>query len=121
MGVTFSEPLEKLCLGVFVVFVMAAAVTSCVQRLGAAGAKRKPAARRKKKSPSRSPEPQAAPPVAAAATAAAAGACADVRTDGRIVVDGVDLADIVDVDVEPRTHEDWRPVAVRGRHRRKAA
>ena len=44
MGVTFSEPLEKLCLGVFVVFVTAAAVTYGVQQasLGAPSGGKKP-------------------------------------------------------------------------------
>ena len=126
MGITFSEPLEKLCLGVFVVF-MTAAMTTGVQPLGGSGVKHKPTARAKKKSASRSPEPMQtaavdAPVAIAAPPPSEAGAplleTTREHADGRIVVDGVDLVDIVDVDLEPRTHDDWKPVTVRSRHKR---
>jgi len=91
MGVTFSEPLEKLCLGVFVVFLTAAAVTYGAQSSRAPAAARrrrgKPekapsgGARRKKKAPTppraagrEAPGDAGAAPAAPAAPAPAAGA-----------------------------------------------
>ena len=50
MGVTFSEPLEKLCLGVFVVFLTAAAVT-----YGAQASRAPAAARRRRGKPEKAP------------------------------------------------------------------
>ncbi|KAK7242088.1 hypothetical protein SO694_00156020 [Aureococcus anophagefferens] len=134
MGVTFSEPLEKLCLGVFVVFLTAAAVTygaqaSRAQRRARAARRCKPrrrpsgGARRKKKAPTppraagrEAPGDAGAAPAAPAAAAPGAGAGARPRRgrqapvadgvgdDGRTYVDGVDLADIADPDVAPPLH-----------------
>ena len=41
------------------------------------------------------------------------------QPDGRTLVDGVDLADIVDVDLEPPQHTDWEPVAAPRRRKGK--
>lgn len=130
MGVTFSEPLEKLCLGVFVVFLTAAAVTYGAQASRAPAAARrrrgKPekapsgGARRKKKAPT---PPRAAgreaPGDAGAAPAAPAPVADGVGDDGRTYVDGVDLADIADPDVAPPLHEAWQPVAAPRRRGRR--
>ena len=43
------------------------------------------------------------------------------QPDGRTLVDGVDLADIVDVDLEPPQHTDWEPVAAPRRRKGKGS
>ena len=147
MGLTFSEPLEKVFGGIVVVFCAAAAVTYRAQRRRPpAKAKRRagaarPSSAKRKKGASAKPPPDdarasagapAAPPAPTAdqATsptpparreAAEESKATGEQPDGRTLVDGVDLADIVDVDLEPPQHTDWEPVAAPRRRKGKGS
>lgn len=130
MGLAFSEPLEQLCLIVFLVFTVAAGVAQTAHRpRGATNGPRRPAPA---KAASTSKRRKHKPPPAALPSERVVKDCAaspptiaelretGAQPDGRTLVDGVDLADIVDVDLEP-VPEPWQEVEPRRRKRADAA
>jgi len=137
MGITFSEPLEKVFGGLVVVFCAAACVTYRAQRRRPPAPKRRAAAarpgsaRRKRAArPERAPAPAAhaapaepAPPArrGGAGSPAEESKATGEQPDGRTLVDGVDLADIVDLDLEPPQHTDWEPVSAPRRRKGKGS
>mmetsp|Transcript_4651 Transcript_4651/g.13777 ORF Transcript_4651/g.13777 Transcript_4651/m.13777 type:complete len:132 (-) Transcript_4651:145-540(-) len=125
MGLAFSEPLEQLCLAILVVFAAAGGIARAAQkhfgppRRPRRRAPAKPAStskRRKHKPVPEAPRPEPVANSRVPQDSREENKQTSARQDSRTLVDGIDLADIVDIDLEPMPGP-WREVEPRRRKR----